>query len=150
MGDAQQNDFNLQQTSKNSVTAPEPVQAKLETIATLVQEIAAQYQSDSLALLALLRTLEALHQGIRDGLFQAALPDNRQALYALLRDIEADGGWPYIHRMRLQSFLSKLPAAEIAEIELFCSPSENGSSSPSKDRLHNLHRSPMQSESLEW
>jgi hypothetical protein len=36
------------------------------------------------------------------------LPDNRQALYSLLRDIEAEGGWPYIERMRLQAFLTNL------------------------------------------
>lgn len=80
----------------------------LQAIADLVHAIARQRQGKSLELLALLRLLEALHQEIRDGLFQPSLPDNRQALYALLRDIEADGGWPYIHRMRLQEFLSNL------------------------------------------
>jgi hypothetical protein len=59
-------------------------------------------------LLALLRTLERLHQEIRDSFFQDALPDNRQALYNLLRDIETSGGWPYIHRMKLQSLLKQL------------------------------------------
>lgn len=82
--------------------------ANLETIGTLVRAAAQERQGQSLELLALLRLLESLHQEIRDSLFQKSLPDNRQALYALLRDIEADGGWPYIHRMKLQEFLANL------------------------------------------
>jgi hypothetical protein len=80
----------------------------LETISAIVRTAARKRQGQSLELLALLRLLEALHQEIRDSLFQSSLPDNRQALYALLRDIEADGGWPYIHRMKLQEFLANL------------------------------------------
>jgi hypothetical protein len=52
--------------------------------------------------LALLRQLEKLHKEVRDGAFQESLPDNRQRLYSLLRDIESEGGWPYIERMRLR------------------------------------------------
>ncbi len=128
MGEAQQNHFNLHQTLKNGSAISEPISPKLETIAASIQAIANQYQGDSLSLLALLRSLEGLHQEIRDGLFQAALPDNRQALYALLRDIESDGGWPYIHRMRLQSFLAKLPVEEVAEIDALSAPTANGNS----------------------
>ena len=85
-------------------------QAELQAIATAVRALAQGSQGDSLALVALLRQLEELHREIRDGFFQASLPDNRQALYALLKDIEAEGGWPYIERMKLQSFLAKLTA----------------------------------------
>jgi hypothetical protein len=85
------------------------LQADLDSITSLVQTVAHQYSRQSRELLALLRLLEALHKDIRDGLFQESLPDNRQALYALLRDIETGGGWPYINRMRLQAFLSQLP-----------------------------------------
>lgn len=85
------------------------LQTDLETISTLVRATAHRYGQQSRNLLALLRLLEALHHEIRDGLFQDSLPDNRQALYALLRDIETGGGWPYIHRMKLQAFLSSLP-----------------------------------------
>jgi hypothetical protein len=88
--------------------------ADLEKITAIVQAVAQQHQGNSLDLLAILRLLEALHQEIRDGLFREALPDNRQALYALLRDIETSGGWPYIHRMKLQAFLANLPT-EAAE-----------------------------------
>jgi hypothetical protein len=81
------------------------LQSELQTLNKEVLALADSYQGDSFRLLALLRTLEGLHRDVREGLFQAALPDNRQALYKLLRNIENNGGWPYIHRMKLQSFL---------------------------------------------
>ncbi len=85
-------------------------------IAHLVQQTAQQHQSDGLALLALLRLLEALHRDIRDELFQDTMPKNRQALYSLLKDIETEGGWPYIPRMKLKDFLVYLlQESEISE-----------------------------------
>lgn len=83
--------------------------AQLQAIAANIRALAQSCQGDSLALVALLRSLEELHREIREGLFQAALPDNRQQLYKLLKDIETEGGWPYIERMKLQSFLANLP-----------------------------------------
>lgn len=88
--------------------------SKLQAIVTVVQDAGDACQGDAIALLALLRQLERLHREIRDGAFQQSLPDNRQALYSLLRDIETEGGWPYIERMRLQSFFANLPE-EITE-----------------------------------
>lgn len=90
-------------------------QSELQTIATAVRALAQDCQGQSLALVALLRQLEQLHREIRDGIFQASLPDNRQALYTLLKDIEAEGGWPYIERMKLQSFLANLPVEAAGE-----------------------------------
>lgn len=84
--------------------------AKLQAIATTVYDAAEASHGDSIALLALLRKLEQLHREIRDGSFQESLPQNRQQLYSLLKDIELEGGWPYIERMRLQAFLSQLSA----------------------------------------
>ena len=89
-------------------TRLEQFQNDLEAIATTVKKTAQGCQDHNLELLALLRLLESLHQEIRDGLFQDSLPDNRQELYALLKDIENNGGWPHIYRMRLQNFLSNL------------------------------------------
>ncbi|MUL36026.1 hypothetical protein [Gloeocapsopsis dulcis] len=86
-------------------------QAELQTIVNAIRTLAENCQGNNIALLALLRQLEGLHQEIRDGLFQASLPDNRQALYTLLRDIESQGGWPYIERMRLQALLVNVEAA---------------------------------------
>jgi len=80
--------------------------SKLQTIATDIQALAQGCQGDSLALLALLRCLEALHREIREGVFQESLPDSRHGFHALLKDIESEGGWPYIERMKLQSLIN--------------------------------------------
>ncbi|MBV9387935.1 MAG: hypothetical protein JOZ78_16050 [Chroococcidiopsidaceae cyanobacterium CP_BM_ER_R8_30] len=83
-------------------------QSELQAVATVVRTLAQKKQGDSLALLALLRKLEELHREIREGIFQASLPDNRQALYMLLKDIQSEGGWPYIQHMKLEAFLANL------------------------------------------
>lgn len=80
-------------------------ESKLQSLGDTIRALASSLQGENLALLSLLRMLEGLHQEIRDSLFQDSLPDNRQALYSLLKDIEASGGWPYIHRMKLRSLL---------------------------------------------
>ena len=90
-----------------------PLEVELQTITAKILALAANYQGDCLALLTLLRILEQVHREIRENWFQASLPDNRQALYALLKDIEEMGGWPYIDRLRLQSFLSNV--SELAD-----------------------------------
>jgi hypothetical protein len=82
---------------------------KLQAITAEIRSLANTHQGNSLALLALLRRLEQMHGEIREDLFQSSLPDNRQALYALLKDMEEAGGWPYIERMKLRSFLSNFP-----------------------------------------
>ncbi|MEM9924227.1 MAG: hypothetical protein AAF915_10840 [Cyanobacteria bacterium P01_D01_bin.50] len=81
---------------------------KLQEIAKLIHEYSLLCQGDILAILALLRQLEKMHREVRDGIFQESLPSNRQALYSLLKDIEAEGGWPYIERMRLQNLMVNL------------------------------------------
>ena len=77
----------------------------LQSLADSVKAIAENNQDDPIAILAILRTLERLHQELREGSFQQTLPDNRQALYNLLKDIETKGGWPYIPRLRLSYLL---------------------------------------------
>lgn len=81
------------------------LQSQLQSLTEAIRTLAESCQGDSVLLLALLRTLESSHREIRDGLFQASFPENRQALYKLLRNIEANGGWPYIHRMKLREVL---------------------------------------------
>ena len=83
----------------------EQLQQQMQAIAAQIQVLAEMCRGNNLAVLALLRTLEQLHREIREDVFQASLPDNRQALYALLKDIEEEGGWPYIDRMKLRSLL---------------------------------------------
>lgn len=93
----------------------EQMSHKFHKLSDEVKDLAKGVSGDSLALLALLRTLEGLHREICEGLFQESLPNNRRALYSLLKDIEAQGGWPYIHRMRLHSFLDGLAEAGLNE-----------------------------------
>ena len=88
------------------------LQSELELLRQKVSVIAESAQGDGIALLKILRTLESMHQQIREGLFQEVLPQNRQQLYHLLKEIEAEGGWPYIPRARLQSFLAKMNQEE--------------------------------------
>lgn len=87
----------------------------LKDIARLIEKAALGRRQDSLELLALLRLLEYLHREVRDNLFRDALPENRQQLYSLLRDIETNGGWPYIQRMKLRSLLEHMPWERDAE-----------------------------------
>jgi hypothetical protein len=100
------NDINVEQ---------EKLSFKLQAIATAVHDACVNCQDDIIALLALLRQLEQLHREIRDGVFQENLPDNRQALYALLKDIESEGGWPYIERMRLQDYIANMQLLAASE-----------------------------------
>lgn len=79
----------------------------LDVIATLIRTSAQKRKGDCFALIALLKTIGGLHDEIRDGLFQDALPDNRQALYTLLRDLETQGGWPQVQSVRFQALLEK-------------------------------------------
>lgn len=90
--------------------APSTDRALVETnaIADAVRVVAAKYRSDCLSLLALLRLLENLHREIREELFLDTLPTNRQDLYALLRDMESEGGWPYIPRPNLRALIEQL------------------------------------------
>ena len=89
-------------------TAPQ----QLDRIVAEIHEIADRDRHDPLALLRLLRTLEQSHREIQQGYFQSALPNSRQALYALLRDIEENGGWPYIQRWKLQELFANLSELE--------------------------------------
>lgn len=81
---------------------------QLEEVTSQIRSLAKQYQGDTEGLLSVLRTLEQLHREIREQFFEPSLPDTRKDLYHLLREIEETGGWPYIERMKLQSFLKTL------------------------------------------
>lgn len=92
----------------NSVPPYDNLPADLSQLAQAVRTTAQTRKGDCLALLELLRLLDKLHYEIRDTLFRDALPDNRQRLYRLLKDIEQEGGWPYISRMKLIELIEHL------------------------------------------
>jgi hypothetical protein len=81
---------------------------RLEQISEIGLQLAADHQQQTDELLAILRTLEELHRHIREEFFQPALPQSRHSLYSLLMEIESQGGWPYIERMRLQDLLQAM------------------------------------------
>lgn len=95
-------------------TSPDPSAegAAVVTEATVhldrLAALAATHEGDSVALLQLLRQLEKLHRAIQDGAFRASLPSDRGSLFRLLQDMEQSGGWPYIPRLQLRTFLDLL------------------------------------------
>lgn len=95
-------------TVNNSVPSYEDLPADLSKLAQTVRVAAQSRMDDCLALLEMLRLLDELHDEIRDTLFCDALPDNRQKLYHLLKNIEQQGGWPYIKRMELIELIKHL------------------------------------------
>ena len=88
------------------------LEVPLQGISADIWALAKSHEGDTHSLLALLRTLEQAHREIRESLFQASLPDNRQKLYALLKNIEESGGWPYVERMKLRSLFANLPESQ--------------------------------------
>jgi hypothetical protein len=79
--------------------------------------LAQNYQQDRLFLLSLLRYLEQLHRKIRTDLFESSLPQTRNDLYQLVKDIDEKGGWPYIERMKIQELLRNLELDGIEKTE---------------------------------
>ncbi|QQE65176.1 hypothetical protein GFS31_18610 [Leptolyngbya sp. BL0902] len=102
------------ESSEVSAAATGALAQDLQEIATAIDAAAQGRKGDSVALLALLRLLEQHHRDICETLFRDSLPSNRHTLYTLLRDIEVHGGWPYIQRMKLRSFLANYPHLEEA------------------------------------
>jgi hypothetical protein len=70
--------------------------------------IAASLRDDPAALLDLLRRLEQTHRSIQDGPFRESLPGDRNRLFRLLESMEDSGGWPYIPRLQLRTFMELL------------------------------------------
>ena len=85
--------------------------ATLERLEDLAQALEGQPE----LLLSLLRRLEKLHRTIQDGPFRASLPAERNALFQLLSEMERSGGWPYIPRLQLRTFLDLLGQGAGAE-----------------------------------
>ncbi|MCE2838140.1 MAG: hypothetical protein LW834_14480 [Cyanobium sp. 49614_E6] len=98
---------------------PKPVASDdLDAKVAALEQLAQTLKDDPQELLRLLRRLEQLHRSIQDGPFLASLPSGRNELFRLLEDMEHSGGWPYIPRLQLRSFMDLLqvPAA-LAAVE---------------------------------
>ena len=70
-----------------------------------LESLAAALEGDPETLLDLLRRLESLHRTIQDGPFRNSPPGDRNRLYRLLESMEDKGGWPYIPRLQLRTFM---------------------------------------------
>ncbi|MFN7899436.1 MAG: hypothetical protein ACK5N0_07185 [Synechococcaceae cyanobacterium] len=79
-----------------------------DPLITALLQRAEQLQGDTAGLLALLRAIEAAHRAIQEGPFRSSLPEDRNRLFELLANMERSGGWPYIPRLQLRTFLDLL------------------------------------------
>ncbi|BAW96720.1 hypothetical protein NIES970_16590 [[Synechococcus] sp. NIES-970] len=97
------------------MVAPESAENLSEQLDRIHREllaIASQYEGNGERLLEILRQLELTHRQISEEYFYPSLPERRRDLYNILRDMETEGGWPYIARPKLKFILEKLLAAE--------------------------------------
>jgi hypothetical protein len=90
-------------------------QQQLNRLLGQLDELAADLDGDPEALLQLLRQLEHLHRRIQDGPFRSSLPADRNHLFTLLQGMEKSGGWPYIPRLQLRTFMDLLQGEDQAE-----------------------------------
>ena len=81
---------------------------RLERWSLEAQALAAEAGQDPQQLLLLLRSIEQLHRDLQDGPFRASLPSDRRGLHDLLQSMERSGGWPYIPRLQLKTFMELL------------------------------------------
>lgn len=84
------------------------IEARLVPLLQQLSDLADDLQDDPAALLDLLRRLEHLHRNIQDGPFRRSLPEDRNRLFQLLEEMERSGGWPYIPRLQLRTFMDLL------------------------------------------
>ena len=90
-------------------------QQRLTRLLGELDGLAAELASDPDGLLALLRQLEQLHRKVQDGPFRSSLPADRNHLFSLLQQMEKSGGWPYIPRLQLRTFMDLLQVEQHLE-----------------------------------
>ena len=101
--------------SDASTTATETTtgwETRLNQLLADLQTLADEADGQPDVLLQLLRRLEELHRTIQDGPFRASLPADRGELFNLLQSMEKSGGWPYIPRLQLRTFMDLLQSGE--------------------------------------
>ena len=87
-------------------------ESRLDQLLAELQTLATEADGQPDVLLQLLRRLEDLHRTIQDGPFRASLPADRGELFNLLQSMEKSGGWPYIPRLQLRTFMDLLQSGE--------------------------------------
>ena len=85
---------------------------RLNRVLADLQGLADEADGQADSLLLLLRRLEDLHRTIQDGAFRSSLPADRGELFNLLQSMEKSGGWPYIPRLQLRTFMDLLQSGE--------------------------------------
>lgn len=83
-------------------------QRRLDSLLEELDQLASELDGRPEALLLLLRQLEQRHRTIQDGPFRGSLPADRNQLFNLLQNMERSGGWPYIPRLQLRTFMDLL------------------------------------------
>ena len=84
------------------------IQAQLQPLLEQLRVLAEDHRDEPEALLLFLRELEALHRDVQEGAFRNSLPEDRQQLFGFLQTLERSGGWPYIPRLQLKTFIALL------------------------------------------
>ena len=84
------------------------IQAQLQPMLEQLRALADDQRDQPEALLLFLRELEALHRDVQEGAFRNSLPEDRQQLFSFLQTLERSGGWPYIPRLQLKTFIALL------------------------------------------
>ena len=98
--------------SGSSSLGSESWDERLNSALAALQGLADEADGQPDALLVLLRRLEDLHRTIQDGPFRSSLPADRGELFDLLQSMEKSGGWPYIPRLQLRTFMDLLQSGE--------------------------------------
>ena len=84
------------------------IQSQLQPLLEQLRTFVDDHREDPEALLFLLRALEEVHRDVQDGAFRNSLPEERQQLFGFLQTLERSGGWPYIPRLQLKTFIALL------------------------------------------
>ncbi|MFM2080974.1 MAG: hypothetical protein RLZZ219_1656 [Cyanobacteriota bacterium] len=98
--------------STPATAGSEAWEERLDSLLAQLQTLADEAEAQPDRLLVLLRRLEGLHRTIQDGPFRASLPADRGELFNLLQSMERSGGWPYIPRLQLRTFMDLLQSGE--------------------------------------
>ena len=103
----------MRDASPHDNPAPPAWEVKLQALLSEVDGLATELEGQPAPLLTLMRQIEALHRRIQDGPFRTSLPADRHQFFTLLQAMETSGGWPYIPRLQLRTFLDLLDREEL-------------------------------------